>query len=531
MIFHIRFSEKYMRAFVFITIMVLAASANAQTNITLLGQLSYEQLSSLWGYTAADGTEYALVGASNGLSVVSLADPTDPQELFFVPGPESAWREIKTYDHYDYVSNETGGGILIVDLEGLPDAIDTVWYKGDTLHPILTAHTLFIDENGILYLFGPNVVTGLLGTYMLDLSDNPVSPEYVGSYNDIYFHDGFVRNDTLWAAEIYEGRFEVFDISDKSSFVSLGYAYTYALSTHNCEPDETGNLLFTSDEIFNGYITAWDISDLTDCKELYRYKHGDTAQAVPHNVRVLGDFLVVSHYSEGVLILDAGRPDLLVETGHFDTSPAEPDLFFEGAWEVYPYFESGLMIVSDIQEGLFVLQPDYVQAAYLEGEVRDEAVPGMTISAATILLESTDIEVQTDLMGGYVLGYGTPGLYDVTVSAEGCETKTYKGIELVNGSTTNLDAFLDCGTSSVLPNDDCAQLTCSYAEGMLQLTAYGSCVDINNVRLTIFDMQGREVFVKEVSWQGNLLIPIQLPPGSYFLSLDEKSRNRFVVSG
>ena len=51
-------------------------------------------------------------------------------------------------------------------------------------------------------------------------------------YEDHYIHDAFVRNDTMWAAEIYDGRFEVLDISDKTSFLSLGYAETYGVATH-----------------------------------------------------------------------------------------------------------------------------------------------------------------------------------------------------------------------------------------------------------------------------------------------------------
>ena len=108
-----------------------------------------------------------------------------------------------------------------------------------------------------------------------------MNPDFVAVYEDHYIHDAFVRNDTMWAAEIYDGRFEVLDISDKTSFLSLGYAETYGVATHNCEPDASGNILFTTDEIFNGYITSFDISDLTDIQELDRYKHGDTALAIP----------------------------------------------------------------------------------------------------------------------------------------------------------------------------------------------------------------------------------------------------------
>ena len=41
----------------------------------------------------------------------------------------------------------------------------------------------------------------------------------------------------------------------------------------------------------------------------------------------------------------------------FDTYPEGERQPFNGAWSVYPFFESGTIIVSDITRGLFILQP------------------------------------------------------------------------------------------------------------------------------------------------------------------------------
>ena len=80
--------------------------------------------------------------------------------------------------------------------------------------------------------------------------------------------------------------------------------------------------------------------------------------------------MVQSYYTYGVTIYDVSRPDNMVEVGHYDTSPFTGDGFF-GAWGVYPFFDSGRLIISDIEEGLFVLDPTYVRACWLEGNVRD----------------------------------------------------------------------------------------------------------------------------------------------------------------
>ena len=44
------------------------------------------------------------------------------------------------------------------------------------------------------------------------------------------------------------------------------------------------------------------------------------------------------------------------EVGFFDTAPYKEGPGFGGAWNNYPYFESGTVIVTSMQEGLFVLK-------------------------------------------------------------------------------------------------------------------------------------------------------------------------------
>ncbi|RME02759.1 MAG: hypothetical protein D6816_10870, partial [Bacteroidetes bacterium] len=73
-------------------------------NITLKGHLSFDsKANDIWGYTAPDGTEYALVGLRSGVSIVSLADPANPTEVAFIEGEESIWRDLRTRGHYCYV--------------------------------------------------------------------------------------------------------------------------------------------------------------------------------------------------------------------------------------------------------------------------------------------------------------------------------------------------------------------------------------------------------------------------------------------
>jgi hypothetical protein len=52
--------------------------------------------------------------------------------------------------------------------------------------------------------------------------------------------------------------------------------------------------------------------------------------------------------------VDQGR---LVERGFFDVYPADDETQFAGTWGNYPYFDSGTVVVTGIEEGLFVLKP------------------------------------------------------------------------------------------------------------------------------------------------------------------------------
>jgi uncharacterized membrane protein YuzA (DUF378 family) len=86
---------------------------SAQLNTSLVGQLNYDLiLNDIWGYTAEDSVEYALVGLTGGFSIVSLEDPSVPKEVAFIDGTSSTWRDIKTWDHYAYVVTEATDGIL-----------------------------------------------------------------------------------------------------------------------------------------------------------------------------------------------------------------------------------------------------------------------------------------------------------------------------------------------------------------------------------------------------------------------------------
>ena len=55
------------------------------------------ELNDIWGWVDSAGNEYAIVGMNDGTSIIDLSDPLSPQEVLFVPGMNSIWRDIKTF--------------------------------------------------------------------------------------------------------------------------------------------------------------------------------------------------------------------------------------------------------------------------------------------------------------------------------------------------------------------------------------------------------------------------------------------------
>ena len=72
------------------------------------------------------------------------------------------------------------------------------------------------------------------------------------------------------------------------------------------------------------------------------------------------DLIYQANYKAGMRILQVLDYDTgnVKEVGYFDTFPSETNAKFKGAWSVYPYFESGLVVISGIEEGLFLVKPD-----------------------------------------------------------------------------------------------------------------------------------------------------------------------------
>lgn len=351
----------------FLLLCISSLEASATGQVTLLRHLFIDHgvsggnyYSSCWGYTDSSGREYALMGAVSGLSIVDISNPATADEVAFIPGPISTWREIKTHGHYAYVVSEAGGGTQIIDLSGLPDTARLVqnFVHASGNKNTTRVHTISIHD-GYMYLNGC-AFWSPGGVLMFSLAD-PENPVFVGEYSPEYAHDSFVRNDTLFASTIYSpGGLRIVDIRNKSAPQFITKITYPGAGTHNAWTTEDGRYVLTTDEIGTTPKTLkfWDIRSLPAWSQVAEFTVDPTATV--HNVHVKGRYAYVAWYTAGAHVVDVSNPEQPVYTGGYDTFPGTPTSPYNGCWGVFPYYNSNKFIACDRQTGLYVFGLDTV---------------------------------------------------------------------------------------------------------------------------------------------------------------------------
>ena len=422
----------------------------AQTNPLNVQQFAHMPISSfmvpselndIWGWVDSAGNEYAIVGMNDGTSIIDLSDPLSPQEVLFVPGMNSIWRDIKTYGNYAYVTTEAMNGLLIIDLSNLPDSANTntYLYTGPSNAQWQRAHNIYIDERGYAYIFGANRGSG--GAIILDLNQDPTQPVEIADINNWYVHDGMVKGDTLFLANGNNSLFSVWDVSNPSNPVLLAQNPTVGFYSHNIWSSDDGNYIYTTEEDNGGHLSEFNITDLNNIDLTDKIQAEPGNNIMPHNAFYINDYIVNSYYTTGIQIFDVQSKGNIVNVGHFDTSPNFSGPGSNGCWGVYPYLPSGIIIASDIENGFFVLDPDYKRAAYLEGTITD-ASTNTSLSGVTVEILNSNNNTLTNVGGGFKLGTLNAGTYSVVFSHPLYQSDTINQVVLQNDSTTILNLVM-----------------------------------------------------------------------------------------
>ncbi|MBC8522425.1 choice-of-anchor B family protein [PVC group bacterium] len=318
-----------------------------------------------WGFVSQSGREYALMGTSSGTVIVEITTPGNAQVVATLSGPNSLWRDIKTYQNYMYAVSEGGGGVQVFNLANIDlGQVQTLSSAGSG-----ASHNVAIDtESGFLYRTGASNQ----GLMFYSLA-NPSAPVQVGSWSDRYVHDAQVvtyttgpfagRQIAFCCAGFNSGWSDtgltIVDVTNKNSpFVVSQSYYSNSQYSHQGWLSEDRTLFYLNDELdeqYNGTLTTTRVINVEDIENPFfvgTFTSGSTS--IDHNLYTYNGYIFEANYRSGLRVFDATNPTNPVQYGFFDTYPANDSAQFNGLWNVYPYFPSGTVIGSDLESGLFV---------------------------------------------------------------------------------------------------------------------------------------------------------------------------------
>ena len=309
----------------------------------------------VWG-VKVNGREYAIIGATDGTHFFDITNPLNVDTVAFVAGADDGTnivhRDYHDYNGYLYAVCDEGTSTLqIIDMNFLPDSVVVV-YDSDSL--FIRSHNIFIDgAKARLYTCGGN---GNNGIRVFSLAD-PANPiELVNFSTPSTVHDVFVRNDTAFANVSDTGLF-IYDMSNILSPQLMGFRIHYpdTLYNHSGWLNSDGSVYVFAEENHGRDLKVCDVSNMSNITILSQIDiNSSDPNAIAHNLIIEGDFLYISSYYDGLQIYDISNPSNPVKVGYYDTYSLPNLKSYKGAWGVYPLLPSGLVLVSDMQTGLYV---------------------------------------------------------------------------------------------------------------------------------------------------------------------------------
>jgi len=444
-----------------------------------------------------NGGEYAVIGSTMGTHIIDVTDPTQCYEAAFVPGAQQynvTHRDYFSMDNYLYGVCDQGTSTLqIIDLTNLPNSVSLV-YNSDSL--ISTSHNMFIDTlNRKLYSTNGDV---------LDIS-NPTHPTFLFNMG-FSCHDLYVENDTGYFNCGGNG-LQIYEMTTNSP------QYVGSLTSY---PDQGGNHsgwkkdnIYTLADENHGYsLKVIDVSDLNNIQVIALFNSDVDPSSIPHNLIIRDNFVYVSYYHDGLQIFDISNPNNPIKAGYYDTYLPDNHNGFAGNWGVDPLLPSGIILASDVQSGLFVLEFDYNEQSICNGDslLFDTSyinTDGFYISNTFDTLGYSDIivielsAVPTTSSTQYfsicngdsmVVGsnvYISSGNYTDTLSAfNGCDSIIYTSL-LVNNNSYSFDTLVVF--ASIVWNGLTLSVSGDYST--LLINSVG-CDSITSLNLTITDHTG-----------------------------------------
>lgn len=345
----------------------------------------------IWGWTEeSSGREFVLMGLRTGTSFIEITDINNITYLGFLPthSGNSSWRDIKVYKNHAFiVSEHPYHGIQIFDLTQLLSIGAPPVSFVNTAHFNFTplggrAHNIVINEvTGYVYIVGSQNSACGKEIVMINVND-PLNPIEEGCYNSVnpgYTHDAvcfiYQGPDTVHIGKEIciasnTNTQTIVDVTDKNNpeYISKRTYPSFHYTHQGWITDDHKYLVFNDEQDetefgFNTRTHVMDISDLDNQNYLGFFE--SQLPAIDHNLYIKGQYAYQANYKAGLRILDLQNlntlpPDSIKEVAYFDTDTTSNASAYGGSWGVYPYFKSGLVVMSNFYDGrgLYILRPN-----------------------------------------------------------------------------------------------------------------------------------------------------------------------------
>ena len=313
------------------------------------------------------GREYGIMCTSSGTAFFDVTVPSNPQQVGYISGPGSLWRDVKVYEQFAYIVSEGGSGIQVVSMANIDNGQVTLTGVVNDVGTSNT-HNVFIDEDaGFLYRTGG----GGNGLRMYSLA-NPASPQYVGAWSSRYVHDAQVVTYTSGPNAGRQIAYRCAGLNGGSGDTGSASSTSPTSRTRRSSARSTGRTAPTATRAGSArtaststWATSWTRTvppddDLRDQRRRSRQ-------------RFLRDLVHEWQHGDHAQLLHQERPPLRGQLherpAHLrpEREPHEPARVrllrhvrgrtarrFNGLWSVFPYFPSGTVIGSDPESGFLV---------------------------------------------------------------------------------------------------------------------------------------------------------------------------------
>jgi choice-of-anchor B domain-containing protein len=410
-----------------------------------------------WGWKDPEtGRYYAIMGRSSGTSFVDVTEPVDPVFLGDLPtnSTNAFTRDIKVHaNHAFIVSDARNHGMQVFDLTHLRDVTGPESFSADAVYlGLRRAHNIAINEQtGFAYLVSGNG-TGACsgGLHIVDISE-PKSPVQAGCYEEVGdIHDTqcvvyqgpdpeFQGAEICFASN--NPNLSIIDVSNKNNPVLLGQvSWPDRNFAHQGWLTEDQKYFLMGDEgdesafEINTRTLVHDVSDLRQPVYVGAYLAG--THATDHNQYVKGDFVYQANLEAGLRILhiDNLAAAQMSEVGFFDTWPEFDGWNAAGPWSVYPFFDNGTIIVSDINKGLFLLRASLGSEFHIDAGLNGNWWNGPDRNGEGVQVEVSDGGDGSLTFVATFYSYDTVGKQIFLIA-----------VGTVNGDTVEVDVFITDG--------------------------------------------------------------------------------------